>query len=74
MVLPILGGSGTITGGLRTIYRLAKDVPIIKDTIEYKSGGPNRTLGFEPSASGPNPKSNDSKANQIGSHTTFSDI
>ena len=63
-------GRGPRTGGRHTIYRLAKEVPIIKETLQHDVGGHKRTLGFEPSASGHILQSNKSKAHQIGSHAT----
>ena len=58
--LPRSGGSGPRTGGRRTRYRLAKEVPIIKDTLDHVAGVPKRTLGFEPSTSGSNLQRNNS--------------
>ena len=64
----------TRTGGRRTRYRIAKNVPIIKETLEHDDGRPKQMLGSEPRANGSNPQGNDSKANQISYHAICSMI
>ena len=64
----------TRTGGRRTRYMIAKNIPIIKETLEHDAGRPKRMLGSEPGANGSNPQDNYSKANQISYHAICSMI